>query len=151
MTVANGAPVKGAGPTVGRRFRALLALIVVAAWWAVFTHLEPFARWTTYTLFSMASGSRLWAAVEFFLYDVPKVLMLLTAVVFVVGMISSYFTPERTRAHPGRQARRRATCWRHAGRGHAVLLLLGRAAVHRLRHHRRAAGRDVLVPDLRRR
>ena len=97
MTVANGAPVEGAGPTVGRRFRALLALIVVAAWWAVFTHLEPFARWTTYTLFSMASGSRLGAAVEFFIFEVPKVLMLLTLVVFGVGIIRSFFTPERTR------------------------------------------------------
>jgi len=35
---------------------------------------------------------------QFFFYDTPKVLLLLTAVVFVMGMINSYFTPERTRA-----------------------------------------------------
>ena len=35
---------------------------------------------------------------QFFLYDTPKVLMLLTGVVFVMGMINSYFTPEHTRA-----------------------------------------------------
>jgi hypothetical protein len=35
--------------------------------------------------------------VRFFLYDTPKVLLLLTGVVMVMGMINSYFTPERTR------------------------------------------------------
>ena len=34
---------------------------------------------------------------EFFIYEVPKVLMLLTLVVFGVGIIRSFFTPERTR------------------------------------------------------
>jgi uncharacterized membrane protein YraQ (UPF0718 family) len=38
------------------------------------------------------------SAVEFFIYEVPKVLMLLVLVVFGVGIIRSYFTPERTRA-----------------------------------------------------
>jgi uncharacterized protein len=42
--------------------------------------------------------SHLGGAVQFFLYDTPKVLMLLTAVVFVMGIVNSYFTPERTRA-----------------------------------------------------
>ena len=45
------------------------------------------------------------AAVEFFVYETPKVLLLLTLVVFGVGIVRSFFTPERTRAHPGRQAR----------------------------------------------
>jgi len=42
--------------------------------------------------------SRLGSALQFFFYDTPKVLMLLTGVVMVMGMINSYFTPERTRA-----------------------------------------------------
>jgi uncharacterized membrane protein YraQ (UPF0718 family) len=43
-------------------------------------------------------ASHLGGALQFFLYDTPKVLLLLTAVVFVMGMVNSYFTPERTRA-----------------------------------------------------
>jgi uncharacterized protein len=35
---------------------------------------------------------------QFFFYDTPKVLLLLTGVVFVMGLVNSYFTPERTRA-----------------------------------------------------
>ena len=38
------------------------------------------------------------SALSFFLYEVPKVIMLLTLVVFGVGIIRSFFTPERTRA-----------------------------------------------------
>jgi uncharacterized membrane protein YraQ (UPF0718 family) len=35
--------------------------------------------------------------VEFFVFDAPKVMMLLTVVVFGVGIVRSFFTPERTR------------------------------------------------------
>ena len=42
--------------------------------------------------------SPLGGALQFFFYDTPKVLLLLAGVVFVMGMINSYFTPERTRA-----------------------------------------------------
>ena len=42
--------------------------------------------------------SHLGSALQFFFYDTPKVLLLLTGIVFVMGMINSYFTPERTRA-----------------------------------------------------
>jgi hypothetical protein len=35
---------------------------------------------------------------QFFFYDTPKVLMLLAGIVFAMGMVNSYFTPERTRA-----------------------------------------------------
>jgi uncharacterized membrane protein YraQ (UPF0718 family) len=43
-------------------------------------------------------ASHLGGSLQFFLYDTPKVLLLLTGIVFVMGMVNSYFTPERTRA-----------------------------------------------------
>jgi uncharacterized membrane protein YraQ (UPF0718 family) len=43
-------------------------------------------------------ASYLSGALQFFFYDMPKVLLLLTGIVFVMGMINSHFTPERTRA-----------------------------------------------------
>ncbi len=43
-------------------------------------------------------SSHFGGALQFFFYDTPKVLLLLTGVVFAMGMINSYFTPERTRA-----------------------------------------------------
>ena len=91
--------------------------------------------------------SSIGAAVNFFLYDVPKVLILLAVVIFFVAIIRSFFPPERTRkylSHSKLYARQRAAAT--ARHRHAVLLVLGGTAVHRLRRERRAAGRDVLVP-----
>jgi len=66
-------------------------------WWLLYRSLALFAAWFTYTLLPLTHGSHLGAAVEFFVFESPKVLMLLTLVVFGVGIIRSFFTPERTR------------------------------------------------------
>jgi hypothetical protein len=66
-------------------------------WWLVYGSLAPLAAWLTYSLCGLATGTHLGATVEFFVYESPKVLMLLTLVVFGVGIIRSFFTPERTR------------------------------------------------------
>jgi hypothetical protein len=49
-------------------------------------------------LLGLSSGSPLGSAVAFFVFEAPKVLMLLGVVVFGVGIVRSFFTPERTRA-----------------------------------------------------
>lgn len=66
-------------------------------WWLVYQGLSPFAKWVTSSLFPLSPGTHLTSALEFFLYEAPKVLMLLILVVFVVGVIRSFFTPERAR------------------------------------------------------
>ena len=71
-----------------------LALVI---WWLIYRNLEPVSRWLTYSALALPYGSRLGAAVEFFVYEAPKVVLLLTLVVFGVGIIRSYFTPELTR------------------------------------------------------
>jgi len=45
----------------------------------------------------MDKASHLTEVIRFFLYDTPKVFILLTVIVFVVGIIRSYFSPEKTR------------------------------------------------------
>ncbi len=77
----------------------LLVPIAVAmlAWWLVYRNLAAFAAWFTYQVLPMDKGSHLAAAFEFFIFETPKVLMLLTLVVFAVGIIRTFFTPERTR------------------------------------------------------
>ncbi len=46
----------------------------------------------------VTQGSHLEEAATFFIYDTPRVLMLLTLVVFGIGVARSFFSPERTRA-----------------------------------------------------
>jgi hypothetical protein len=67
------------------------------AWIALYRLLVPASEAIVATL-PVDRGSHLGSALQFFLYDTPKVLLLLTAVVFVMGLVNSYFTPERTRA-----------------------------------------------------
>ncbi len=78
--------------------RGLLVLLAVGLWLAVYLQLERFSRFLTFDLFNLRPESRLGAALQFFLYDTPKVLMLLALVIYGVGIIRSFFTPEKTRA-----------------------------------------------------
>lgn len=87
-------------PVTTRRLPAQVVVSGMAgllAWWFVYRNLAPLSRWLTYSVFSLPVSSRLGAAVEFFVYEAPKVLLLLTLVVFGVGIVRSFFTPERTR------------------------------------------------------
>jgi uncharacterized membrane protein YraQ (UPF0718 family) len=71
---------------------------LLAVWWLVYRTLQPTAAWLTSSAFHLDRTTRLGSAIEFFLFEAPKVLMLLLLVVFGVGIIRSFFTPERTRA-----------------------------------------------------
>lgn len=70
----------------------------VFLWWIIYRQLPGLSKWLTYNLLPIKHGSHLGSSVEFFLYDTPKVMMLLFIVVFGVGVIRSFFTPEKTRA-----------------------------------------------------
>ena len=75
----------------------LFLLVAAAVWFVAFQALTPLSEMLT-ALLPVDRDSHLGGALQFFFYDTPKVLLLLTGVVFVMGMINSYFTPERTRA-----------------------------------------------------
>lgn len=75
----------------------LLIVPALALWTWIYMGLKPAASWLTYGALGIETGTRLGNAVEFFLYDTPKVMMLLLLVVFGVGVLRSFFTPERTR------------------------------------------------------
>jgi uncharacterized membrane protein YraQ (UPF0718 family) len=75
----------------------LIVLLPVAlAWLAIFNLLEPFSIMAT-SMLGLKLGTRLGDAVQFFLYDTPKVLLLLLGIVFLLGVIQTFFSPERTR------------------------------------------------------
>jgi uncharacterized membrane protein YraQ (UPF0718 family) len=90
-----GIPATDARTGAGRRL--LAGGFLLGSWCALYLGLPPLSKWFTYSLLSLDPATRLGAAVEFFVYDGPKVLLLLTLVVFGVGIVRSYFTPERAR------------------------------------------------------
>lgn len=75
----------------------LFLMVATSIWLALYQILIPLSEFIVRQL-PVAADSKLGSALQFFFYDTPKVLMLLTAVVMVMGMVNSYFTPERTRA-----------------------------------------------------
>jgi uncharacterized membrane protein YraQ (UPF0718 family) len=64
-----------------------------------FYPLQLLADWLTYSALGLSPASRLGMSLNFFLYDVPKVLILLAVVIFFVAIIRSFFPPERTRKY----------------------------------------------------
>jgi uncharacterized membrane protein YraQ (UPF0718 family) len=95
-------PYAGPRPGAPPESRALVTAVLLAAglgaWGAAYAAVRPLAGWLAFDLLGLAPGSHLGESVAFFLYDVPKVLLLLTLIVFAVGIVRSFFTPERTRA-----------------------------------------------------
>jgi uncharacterized protein len=79
-----------------RHPRGFLAL-AAAIWFGLYFSLAPLSEAIVAAL-PVDRASHLGDALQFFIYDAPKVLLLLTGVVFVMGMINSWFTPQRTRA-----------------------------------------------------
>ncbi|MGB7539512.1 MAG: permease [Anaerolineales bacterium] len=68
------------------------------AWVAAYILIQPLADWLAYSALGLARGSRLGDAAAFFLYDTPKILLLLSGMIFLVSLLRTFFPPERTRA-----------------------------------------------------
>jgi hypothetical protein len=74
-----------------------MILVAAAVWILAYTHLTDFADLVV-SLIGLERGTHTAEAVHFFIYDTPKVLLLLTGIVFVMGVVHTFFTPERTRS-----------------------------------------------------
>ncbi len=75
---------------------ALLAVAAVA-WWLAYSSLQPLANWIAFGLLGLAPTSALGSALAFFLYDVPKILLLLSGMIFLITLLRTFFSAERTR------------------------------------------------------
>ena len=74
------------------------AALAGLAWLVAYNIVQPLADWIAYDALRLGRNTQLGEAVAFFLYDVPKILLLLSGMVFVIGIVRTFFSPERTRA-----------------------------------------------------
>ncbi|OGT06435.1 MAG: hypothetical protein A2103_05680 [Gammaproteobacteria bacterium GWF2_41_13] len=93
-----------------------LHLCLFIGWWILYSHLQGLSVFITYTLLSIKSPSRFGATAEFFFYDTPKVFMLLGLIVYLVGLLRSFLSVEKTR---------RLLAGKSAVMGHVLAALLG--------------------------
>lgn len=79
------------------KYRLPAVLFLVPAWILLFIYLHEVADFTVFRLFRMEPGTHLTETIRFFIYEVPKVFLLLVLIIFVVGIVRTYFSPEKTR------------------------------------------------------
>jgi uncharacterized membrane protein YraQ (UPF0718 family) len=86
--------------SVSRRFSWRLAgglALAAAGWLLAYAAIQPLANWLVYGLFALPAG-RLGESLAFFCYDVPKILLLLAGMIFLISIVRTFFSPGRTRA-----------------------------------------------------
>lgn len=75
----------------------LFLVLAAVIWYLLYQSLIP-ASEALVALLPVERESHMGGALQFFFYDTPKVLLLLTGIVFVMGIIHTFISPERTRA-----------------------------------------------------
>ena len=76
---------------------AAKCLAALALWLCAYANVAPLAHWLTYGLLGLEKGSTLGHAVEFFLYDAPKILLLLVFMVYIIGWLRAGLNTDRVR------------------------------------------------------
>lgn len=68
----------------------------------MFNWVDQLASWLVFEVFEMSKGSRLAEALHFFIYDTTKILILLFIVIFLMGIVNSYFPVNKVRNYLSR-------------------------------------------------
>lgn len=75
----------------------MLPAVLLPIWYLIYHNLQPVTDWLVDSVIGMDKGTRLTGSIRFFIFELPKVLLLLALIIFFVGIIRSYFSAERTR------------------------------------------------------
>ncbi|MBE0670521.1 MAG: permease [Anaerolineales bacterium] len=75
------------------------ALVALAAgiWVVLYNIIKPFADWLAYGLLALPHGSHLGESLAFFFYDVPKLLLLLSGMIFVISLFQTFIDTQKVR------------------------------------------------------
>jgi len=77
--------------------KIVLLLILIPVWIILYKYLQEISDFIVFRVLQMTPEKHLTEALRFLIYEVPKVLMLLVLIIFLVGIIRTYFSPEKTR------------------------------------------------------
>jgi len=61
----------------------------------MFDWLQHFSDWLIFTVFNIEATTKLGAALNFFVYDTIKIMLLLFLIVFIMGIVNTYFPIEQ--------------------------------------------------------
>jgi len=74
-----------------------ILLLLLPVWYLLYVNLQNIADFIIDDILKMQKGNHLSETLRFFIFEVPKVLLLLVLIIFGVGVIRSYFSPEKTK------------------------------------------------------
>ena len=74
-----------------------IGALALAVWVALYLGIVPFAQWVTYGLFALGAETPLAAAVEFFVYDTAKILLLLVLMVYAIAWLRATLHVDKVR------------------------------------------------------
>lgn len=80
-----------------RRAFALVGALAVL-WIGLYNNLQAFADWFTYGLLRFGPDDPLGESLNFFVYDVPKILLLLTGMIFLISLLQTFLDTQKVRA-----------------------------------------------------
>ena len=63
----------------------------------LFKPIEFFAKYIGFDVFKLSEASKLAESLQFFIYDIIKISILVIFISFLAGVIKTYFAPEKTR------------------------------------------------------
>jgi uncharacterized protein len=74
-----------------------LLILMLPLWFALYHYLPLLTNWFVDVIPGTNPGGHFTESFRFFIYEVPKVLLLLTLIIFLMGIVRTYFSPEQTR------------------------------------------------------
>lgn len=77
--------------------RIILLVLLLVIWLLLYINLESISNFLVDKVFRLESDTHLTESIRFFIFEVPKVMLLLILIIFIVGIIRSWFSPEKTR------------------------------------------------------
>lgn len=77
--------------------RIALLVLLILGWVILYLNLQSIADFIVDKVLNLKSGAHLTESIRFFIFEVPKVMLLLVLIIFIVGIIRSWFSPEKTR------------------------------------------------------
>lgn len=85
-------------PTPEDRPACVLVGALAVVWIVIYNNLQPIADWLTYTVLGLSHESQIGEALNFFIYDVPKILLLLSGMIFLITVLQTFLDPAKVRA-----------------------------------------------------
>jgi len=77
--------------------RLLISLTLIVLWVILYMNLQVISDFIVDDILHLKTGDHFTESLRFFIFETPKVLLLLSLIIFFVGVIRSFFSPEKTR------------------------------------------------------